>query len=77
MRCLGGEGLPADEQGAQSAHSQDPFDLFGIDLGLQQCANRGDHTKLAFGQRTLAPRSRFGRSSNIWPSDTSTERAIR
>lgn len=56
---------------------QYPLNFFGSEFGLLQCAGRVGHTRLAFGQRTLAPRSRSGRSSSISPFDTSTELAIR
>jgi hypothetical protein len=73
----GGQRLSTHEQSARSAGSQDPFDLIGRKLGLLQRAGRVGHTRLAFGQRTLAPRRRSGRSSNISPFETSTELAIR
>lgn len=62
---------------AARAASSEETDLVGGELGFQKGVGRVHHTKLAFGQQTLAPRSRSGRSSSIWPFDTSTEPAIR
>ena len=71
------ECLSAHEQGVRSAHSQDPLNLIGRELGFLLGAGRVSHTRLALGQRTLAPRRRSGRSSSIWPFETSAELAMR